>query len=114
MLLAIHSLWLGGVWCGVAANSDWRKLLIHKLALPPKLDLAPFKYLFESGSKEAVLTALAVCQNDDGCFGHVLEPGCWNPDSWPIQTWAATEIIKEIALARTGGNLTGLLNIFDN
>lgn len=38
MLLAIHSLGLGGVWCGVAASSDWRKLLIQKLALPPKLE----------------------------------------------------------------------------
>ena len=38
MLLAIHSLGLGGVWCGIAANSDWRKLLIHKLTLPPKLE----------------------------------------------------------------------------
>lgn len=38
MLLAIHSLGLGGVWCGVVANSDWRKLLIHKLTLPPKLE----------------------------------------------------------------------------
>lgn len=38
MLLVIHSLGLGGVWCGVAANSDWRKLLIHKLALPPKIE----------------------------------------------------------------------------
>lgn len=38
MLLALHSLGLGGVWCGVAANSDWRKLLIYELALPPKLE----------------------------------------------------------------------------
>lgn len=38
MLLAIHGLGLGGVWCGIAANSDWQKLLIHKLALPLKLE----------------------------------------------------------------------------
>ena len=38
MLLAIHGLGLGGVWCGIAANSDWQKLMIDKLALPLKLE----------------------------------------------------------------------------
>ncbi len=38
MLLSIHGLGLGGVWCGVVANSDWRKLLIDKLELPLKLE----------------------------------------------------------------------------
>lgn len=36
MLLCIHGLGLGGVWCGVAAHSDWQKLIIDRLALPPK------------------------------------------------------------------------------
>ena len=38
MLLSIHGLGLGGVWCGVASNSDWRKLLIEQLELPHKLE----------------------------------------------------------------------------
>lgn len=39
MLLSIHGLGLGGVWCGVAPNSDERKLCrIHQLGLPPKLE----------------------------------------------------------------------------
>ena len=38
MLLSIHGLGLGGVWCGVAPNSDWRKLCIHQLGLLPKLE----------------------------------------------------------------------------
>ena len=38
MLLGLHGLGLGGVWCGVAPNSEWRKLLIEQLALPPKLE----------------------------------------------------------------------------
>lgn len=77
-------------------NYNESRNFIYKNARP--LELARFKYLFESGSKEDVLTALAVYQNDDGGFGHALEPDCWNPDSSPIQTWVATEIIKEIAL----------------
>ena len=37
-------------------------------------------------------------QNEDGGFGHGLEPDCWNTVSSPIQTWAATEIVREVGL----------------
>lgn len=40
ILLGIHGLGLGGVWCGVASSSDWRKLLIDLLELPSKLEPA--------------------------------------------------------------------------
>jgi hypothetical protein len=69
---------------------------IYKNARP--LDIARWKYLFENGSKEDVLTALIAYQNEDGGFGNALEPDCWNPNSSPVQTWVATEIIKEINL----------------
>ncbi|WP_066894697.1 hypothetical protein [Clostridium nigeriense] len=69
---------------------------IYKNARP--LDIARWKYLFENGSKEDVLTALRVYQNEDGGFGNALEPDFWNPNSSPVQTWVATEIIKEINL----------------
>ncbi len=67
---------------------------IYRNARP--LDLARWQYHFENGSKEAVLTALAAYQNEDGGFGHALEPDAWNPNSAPIQTWTATEILREI------------------
>ena len=38
ILLGIHGLGLGGVWCGVASNSDWRKWMIAALELPSKLE----------------------------------------------------------------------------
>lgn len=60
------------------------------------LDIARWQYHFENGSSGDVLTALAAYQNDDGGFGHALEPDAWNPHSSPIQTWAATEILREI------------------
>ena len=62
------------------------------------LDIARFQYHFENGSREAVLAALASYQNGDGGFGHALEADAWNPNSTPIQTWAATEILREIGL----------------
>lgn len=69
---------------------------IYQNARP--LDLARWQYLFENGSKERVLEFLEVYQNEDGGFGHALEADCWNPQSSPVQTWAATEIIREIHL----------------
>ncbi|MDD6021381.1 MAG: hypothetical protein ACI4GA_02770 [Acutalibacteraceae bacterium] len=62
------------------------------------LELARWQYLFENGSRESVLKALAAYQNEDGGFGHALEADCWNPDSSPVQTWAATQIINEVGL----------------
>lgn len=40
ILLGLHGLGLGGVWCGVVSNSDWRKLMIDILELPSKLEPA--------------------------------------------------------------------------
>lgn len=37
MLLAIHALGLGGVWCGVIRGKDWSKLITDKLNLPLKV-----------------------------------------------------------------------------
>lgn len=67
---------------------------IYRNARP--LDLARWQYHFEDGSKEAVLRALSFYQNEDGGFGHALEADAWNPHSAPIQTWVATEILREI------------------
>lgn len=62
------------------------------------LDMARFQYLFENGSREAVLSVLAEYQNEDGGFGHALEADSFNPNSSPIQTWAATEILYELGI----------------
>jgi hypothetical protein len=70
------------------------RAFIYRNARP--LDLARWQHHFENGSKEAVLTALAAYQNEDGGFGHALEPDAWNPNSTPIQTWSAMEILREI------------------
>ena len=67
---------------------------IYRNARP--VDLARWQYHFENGTKEAVLAALEAYQNTDGGFGHALEADCFNPNSSPIQTWAATEILREI------------------
>lgn len=70
------------------------KRFIYQNARP--LDLARWKYHFENGKKEAVLDALSYYQNEDGGFAYALEPDSFNPFSTPIQTWEATEILREI------------------
>ena len=82
-----------------ADNATYEKTrsFIYRNARP--LDFARWKCHFENGSKEAVLTALAAYQNEDGGFGHALEADAWNPNSAPMQTWTATEILREIDFA---------------
>lgn len=70
------------------------KLFIYRNARP--IELARWKYHFENGSKENVLKALSFYQNNDGGFAHALEADSFNPNSSPIQTWNACEIINEL------------------
>ncbi|MDF2543872.1 MAG: hypothetical protein K0S47_3590 [Herbinix sp.] len=82
---------------------------IYRNARP--LDLARWQYHFENGSKEAVLNALSYYQNEDGGFGHALEADSWNPYSSPIQTWVATEILREINFTDSSHKIIiGILN----
>ena len=78
------------------------KIFIYRNARP--LDYARWRYHFENGSLEEVLTALATYQNEDGGFGHALEVDCWNPNSAPIQTWCATEILRELLMTPKAEN----------
>ncbi|MFT4008295.1 MAG: hypothetical protein QM683_22735 [Lacrimispora sp.] len=78
------------------------------------IDRARFRYLFENGSREAVLSALTEYQNDDGGFGHALEADSFNPFSSPIQTWAATEILHEICLEENHPIIRGILRYLES
>lgn len=60
------------------------------------LDLVRFQYHFEGGSKEAVMNVLSYYQNEDGGFGHAVEEDCWNPNSIPLHSNTAGDIIREI------------------
>ncbi len=67
---------------------------VYRNARP--LDLARWQFHFEGGSSEAVLHALSFYQNEDGGFGQGLEPDYLNPNSTPMATWAATELLYEV------------------
>jgi len=67
---------------------------IYRNARP--IDLARWQFHFEDGTKETVLNALSAYQNVDGGFAYALEGDSWNPNSSPIQTWCAVEILREM------------------
>ena len=73
------------------------RAFVYRNARP--LELARWQYHFENGSREAVLRALSFYQNDDGGFGHGIEADFLNPNSTPIGTWAAAEILNEVGFS---------------
>lgn len=60
------------------------------------IELSLWKYFFENGSKEDVLSALSYYQNEDGGFGNALEADNWNPNSTPYTTLYAINILNDI------------------
>jgi len=63
------------------------------------IELAIWKYHFENGSKEEVISSLSFYQNYDGGFGHGLEADSWNPNSSPYTTVKAINILDSIRFA---------------
>ncbi|MBN2795684.1 MAG: hypothetical protein JXR88_09775 [Clostridia bacterium] len=64
------------------------------------LEIALFKYELDRNPKNEIVECLKAYQNEDGGFGHGLEPDCMNPMSSPIQTWSATQIILSLKLEK--------------
>ena len=60
------------------------------------LDQRRFEFHFENGSVDAVLAALSPYQNDDGGFGHSLEPDIRTPASSAIVSTIGFQILREI------------------
>lgn len=79
------------------------------------VDLARWRFHFEGGSVRQVLEALSAYQNPDGGFAYALEADCWNPCSSPIQTWCATEILREIGVTEHDNTvISGILRYLDS
>lgn len=86
---------------------------VYRNARP--LDLARWQYHFEGGSPDAVLNALSAYGNEDGGFGHGIEPDFLNPNSTPIGTWAAADIIHELGLTDSAHPIIqGILRYLDS
>ena len=62
------------------------------------LDRAIFDYHFRNGSAGRILDILATYQNDDGGFGHALEPDLRAPDSQPLFVEFALRVLYDCKL----------------
>ena len=61
-----------------------------------EVDKALYRFYFEGGTKTAVLAALAPYQNEDGGFGHGIEPDFRMAGSSPMATSVALQYCAEI------------------
>ncbi|WP_409271662.1 hypothetical protein V1499_19030 [Neobacillus sp. SCS-31] len=77
-------------------ESSFEKAKVFIKSKARGLERSRFQFIFENGSKESVLTELEKYQNEDGGFGHGIEPDFWLPHSSPMATWAAGQILMEI------------------
>lgn len=59
------------------------------------LDRRRFQRMFEDGAAEPVRDAVAAYRNDDGGFGHGLEPDCRAPGSQPAAAEMALRVMDE-------------------
>lgn len=81
------------------------------------LDRALLAYHFEDGTADDVLAALATYQNDDGGFGHGLEPDLRTPASSVIATTVAFQNFRSLQVPAdhpmVSAGLGYLLNAYD-
>jgi hypothetical protein len=65
------------------------------------LDRRRFAHRFEGAKADGVVAALVAYRNDDGGFGHGLEPDTRGPHSQPLDTQAALDVLREVGEAPT-------------
>lgn len=76
---------------------DKAKGFINAHARP--LEQALFVFYLNDGPQEAVLDALAGFQNEDGGFGHALEPDIRLPNSSPMVTTIAFQVMRDVGVS---------------
>ncbi|RKT70275.1 hypothetical protein DFJ66_3532 [Saccharothrix variisporea] len=55
-----------------------------------------FEFLFDGGAAEPVVAAVVAYRNEDGGFGHALEPDGRGPTSQPLHTFTALNLLHEV------------------
>ena len=77
-------------------NLDAARSFLHANARV--LERRRFEHQFDGGPKERVLDAIRAFRNDDGGFGHAIEPDMRAPESQPVGVQTAMEILHEIGV----------------
>jgi hypothetical protein len=78
------------------SNEDFLEIRDWMYRNARNIELSLWKYHFENGSREDVLSALSFYQNEDGGFGNAMEADNWNPESTPYTTLRAIDVLKSI------------------
>ena len=66
------------------------------------LERRRFGFLFEGGPAAPLISAIEAYRNDDGGYGHAIEPDLRGAESEPIPVWTALWLLDEVgALDRT-------------
>ncbi|MBT3996366.1 MAG: hypothetical protein HOF01_11280 [Chloroflexi bacterium] len=63
------------------------------------LEQAQLRYIFGEGTVDEVLTELSKFQNDDGGFGHGMEPDIRMPNSSPLCSSVAFQVLRELEVS---------------
>ena len=77
-------------------NLDAARSFLHANARV--LERRRFEHGFDGGPAEPVLDAVRAFRNDDGGFGHAIEPDMRAPESQPVGVQTAMEILHEIGV----------------
>ena len=78
------------------------------------LDKHLYAFYFESGSADKVLLELSKYQNDDGGFGHGLEPDFVTQSSSAIATTAAMQYLEKLETPKANAVLKKAMDYFAN
>ncbi|MFI9006630.1 hypothetical protein ACIGNX_05265 [Actinosynnema sp. NPDC053489] len=78
------------------------------------LEQRRFRYLFDGGSGDAVVAAVEAYRNDDGGFGHALEPDGRGPDSQPLHTYTALSLLAEVGVVEHAETACDFLTTITN
>ncbi|MFQ3545352.1 hypothetical protein Q7A53_14815 [Halobacillus rhizosphaerae] len=74
------------------------------------LEAAQWQWMFKGGSRDLIISYLSAFQNEDGGFGHGLEPDFWLPDSSPMATWTAGQLLIEVEASPEEEIVQGLVS----
>src|SRR5688500_15763314 len=80
------------------SDSAYRKAVAFLKDQARPLERVLHSYHFEKGSSEQPLKELSLFQNEDGGFGHCLEPDIQLGDSSVIATTVAFQHLREIGV----------------
>ncbi|WP_158846357.1 hypothetical protein [Saccharothrix deserti] len=78
------------------------------------LEQRRFLHLFDGGPVEPVTAAVLAYRNDDGGFGHALEPDGRGPTSQPLHTYTALSLFDELGVTDHVGQACDFLTTITN